>query len=107
MSRRIAGEHSVEDSIASMRASFRRMGVEERDVRVTWDSEALWARVRFLIPHTEPRQAVEYVVRYDESRHERSHRAVLWDAARRLDQRSRRVKKGESLAVAFEGVTTG
>lgn len=97
-------ERSVADSIDNIRTSFKRMAVPETDVKVTWDTEALWSRVRFVIPGTEPRRVVEHVVRYDETKHpRRTVLDVLWTAARWLDERSRRVKKGEAFAAVFEG----
>lgn len=97
-------ERSVEDSIASFRASFKRMSVPENEVKVTCDTEALWARVRFLIPGTDPRRVVEEVHRYDATKHPRkNHRDVLWTLARWLNAQSLRVKKGESFGVVFHG----
>lgn len=97
-------ERSVPESIESFRASFKRMGVPETDCKVTWDIEALWARVRFAVPATEPRRIVEHLIRYDETKHPRKHvNDVLWTLARWLDERSRRVKKGETFAAVFFG----
>lgn len=97
-------ERSVEQSIESIRASFKRMGVPETDILVTWDTEALWARARFLVPGTEPRRVVEHLIRYDATKHPRKSAAdVMWTLARFLDERSRRVKQGETFAVVFEG----
>lgn len=97
-------ERSVADSIESFRASFKRMGVPENTVKVTWDTDALWSRVRFVVPGANPHQIVEHVIRYDETKHPRTHvNDVLWTLARWLDERSRRVKKGETFAAVFFG----
>lgn len=100
-------ERSVEQSIESFRASFKRMGVPECDARVTWDLEALSAQVRFVIPPgTYPTRVVEHVIRYDETKHpRRTVLDVLWTLARWIDERSRRVKKGETFSAVFEGQT--
>lgn len=95
-------ERSVPDSIESFRASFKRMGVPENTIKVTWDTEALWARLRFVVPGTDPHRIVEHVIRYDATKHPRkSVLDVLWTLARWTDERSRKVKRGESFAVAF------
>lgn len=94
--------HTVDESIDSIRASFRRMAVPETDIKVTWDTEALWARVRFVVPNTEPRHIVEHV-----ERHPDNTLVALWTCARWLDERSRRVKRGETFAVVFEGALLG
>lgn len=44
------GAKSVADSIEVFRSAFRRLGVSERDVKVTWDAEANWARLRMRLP---------------------------------------------------------
>ena len=44
------GTRSVEDSIEVFRSSFERLGIAERDVKVTWDTEVAWARVRMRLP---------------------------------------------------------
>jgi len=44
------GAKSVGDSIEVFRSAFRRLGVAERDVKVTWDVEANWARLRMRLP---------------------------------------------------------
>jgi len=99
---RPARVRSVEESIDSFRASFRRMSVPETDIKVTWDTAALWARVRFVVPGTEPRRVVEHV-----ERHAADTLVALWACARWLDERSRRVKRGETFAAAFEGSVLG
>ena len=97
-------ERSVRASIDNVRASFKRMGVPETGAKLTWDTEGLWARVRFVIPDTAPRRVVAHVIRYDETKHpRRTVLDVLWTLARWLDERSRRVRKGETFAVVFEG----
>lgn len=93
---------SVEESIGSFRASFRRMSVPETDVKVTWDLNALWARVRFVAPGVEPRRVVEHV-----ERHATDTLVALWTCARWLEERSRRVKRGETFAAVFEGALLG
>jgi hypothetical protein len=86
---------SVEESIDDMRASFARMAVPETEAEVAWDTGALWARLRVV---------VEQVHRYDATKHpRRDHRDVLWTLARWLNERSRKVKKGETFAAVFEG----
>lgn len=99
---RPARVRTVEESIDSCRASFRRMSVPETDVKVTWDTAGLWARVRFVVPGAEPRRVVERV-----ERHASDTLVALWACARWLDERSRRVWRGETYAAAFELATLG
>lgn len=44
------GAKTVAESIEVFRSAFARLGVSERDVKVTWDSEANWARLRMRLP---------------------------------------------------------
>ncbi|MBI5513826.1 MAG: hypothetical protein HY909_08665 [Deltaproteobacteria bacterium] len=44
------GSRSVEDCIALFRAVFPRLKIPEADVKVTWDTEANWARLRMRLP---------------------------------------------------------
>jgi hypothetical protein len=44
------GALSVEECIDLMRAALARLGIAERDVRVTWDGLAGWARLRLRLP---------------------------------------------------------
>lgn len=44
------GSKSVEDCIEVFRSAFARLGVPETDVKVTWDTEANWARLRMRLP---------------------------------------------------------
>lgn len=91
---------SVEASIESMRSSFKRLGIPETDVKVTWDAEALWARLRMRLPVTAT--FVEHLDTYDDTRHPRHDvRDLLWTLARWLDERSRRVKRGENISAVF------
>lgn len=96
-------EDTVELCIESFRLSFRRLDVPESDVTVTWDTDAGWARLRFLVPMTEPRRVVEHVER------RRGTLTALRMLARWLGSRALRVKRGEAFAVVFEGdaETTG
>ena len=41
---------SVESCIDMMRDALRRLGIAERDVKVTWDTDAGWARFRAKLP---------------------------------------------------------
>lgn len=96
-------ERSVEASIESFRASFKRLGIPETDVKVTWDteSESKWSRVRMRLPSG---AFVEHTERYDPKRHPReSTRDTLWTLARWLDAGSRLVKKGASPDAVFSG----
>ena len=70
--------------------------------KVTWDTEARWARVRFVVPGAEPRRVVERV-----ERHASDTLVALWACARWLDERSRRVWRGETYAAVFELATLG
>jgi hypothetical protein len=44
------GSKSVAESIEVFRSAFARLGVAERDVKVTWDVTANWARLRMRLP---------------------------------------------------------
>ncbi len=44
------GSKTVPESIELFRSSFARLGIAERDVKVTWDTEANWARLRMRLP---------------------------------------------------------
>ena len=44
------GAKSVDESIEVFRSSFARLHITERDVKVTWDSDANWARLRMRLP---------------------------------------------------------
>ena len=41
---------SVEESIARFRSGFKSLGIPEHDVKVTWDLEQRWARMRVRLP---------------------------------------------------------
>lgn len=41
---------TAEECVETFRDAFTRLGVPERDVRVTWDTEANWARLRMVLP---------------------------------------------------------
>lgn len=45
-----AGAKSVEESIEVFRSAFARLHIPETDVKVTWDTEANWARLRMRLP---------------------------------------------------------
>lgn len=42
--------HPIDESIELFRMGFKALGIPERDLRVTWDSEARWARLRMRLP---------------------------------------------------------
>ena len=44
------GQRSVEECIEVFRSSLARLSVAERDVKVTWDTSANWARLRMRLP---------------------------------------------------------
>lgn len=44
------GSKSVEDCIEVFRSAFARLNIPETDVKVTWDTEANWARLRMRLP---------------------------------------------------------
>jgi hypothetical protein len=44
------GTKSVEECIDVFRSSFARLAIAESDVKVTWDTEANWARLRMRLP---------------------------------------------------------
>lgn len=44
------GTKSVEECIEVFRSSFARLNIPETDVKVTWDTEANWARLRMRLP---------------------------------------------------------
>lgn len=44
------GSKSVEECIDVFRSSFSRLSIPETDVKVTWDTEANWARLRMRLP---------------------------------------------------------
>ena len=44
------GQRSVEECIEVFRSSLARLAVAERDVKVTWDTAANWARLRMRLP---------------------------------------------------------
>jgi anthranilate phosphoribosyltransferase len=44
------GSKSVEECIDVFRSAFGRLDVPERDVKVTWDTDANWARLRMRLP---------------------------------------------------------
>jgi hypothetical protein len=46
----VSGALSVEQCIDMMRAALKRLGIAERDVKVTWDTDADWARFRARLP---------------------------------------------------------
>lgn len=100
MNRHREPEDTAGRCIENFRLSFRRLGVPESDVKVTWDTEAGWARLRFLVPNTEPRRAIEHVER------DPSTIRALRTLARWLGGRALRVKRGEAFATVFEGTET-
>lgn len=44
------GQRSIEECIEVFRSSLARLSVAERDVKVTWDTAANWARLRMRLP---------------------------------------------------------
>lgn len=44
------GSKSVEECIEVFRSAFKRLCIPETDVKVTWDTEANWARLRMRLP---------------------------------------------------------
>lgn len=46
----MSGILSVESSIEMFRAALARLSIAERDVKVTWDGQAGWARFRCRLP---------------------------------------------------------
>ena len=46
----MSGALSVESCIDMMRAALARLGIAERDVKVTWDNDSDWARFRARLP---------------------------------------------------------
>lgn len=84
------GSKSVAECIEVFRSSFARLGVAERDVKVTWDLTANWARLRMRLPSG---AIVEKV-----SRAQRSGEANLAALALWLQSRARNWERGiESL----------
>lgn len=88
------------ESVTSIRASMAYAKIDERDIRVTWDSEGLWCRIRFAVRSELPAFVVERTERYDAKIHPREDvRDVLWTSARWLRDVARRAAKGEKLSV--------
>lgn len=57
----MSGALSVESCIEMMRAALARLGIAERDVKVTWDTPADWARFRARLPSG---RVVDHTVRH-------------------------------------------
>lgn len=84
------GSKGVPESIEVFRSAFARMGIAERDVKVTWDVAANWARLRMRLPSG---AIVEKI-----SRAQRSGEANLAALALWLQSRARNWERGiESL----------
>lgn len=84
------GSKGVPESIEVFRSAFARMGIAERDVKVTWDVSANWARLRMRLPSG---AIVEKVSRAQRSGESNLAALALW-----LQSRARNWERGiESL----------
>lgn len=84
------GSKGVPESIEVFRSAFARMGIAERDVKVTWDVAANWARLRMRLPSG---AIVEKVSRAQRSGESNLAALALW-----LQSRARNWERGiESL----------
>lgn len=84
------GSKGVPESIEVFRSAFARMGIAERDVKVTWDVTANWARLRMRLPSG---AIVEKVSRAQRSGESNLAALALW-----LQSRARNWERGiESL----------
>ncbi|MBL8600833.1 MAG: hypothetical protein JNK72_02820 [Myxococcales bacterium] len=84
------GTKGVAESIEVFRSAFARLGIAERDVKVTWDSDANWARLRMRLPSG---AIVEKISRAQKSSESNLAALALW-----LQSRARNWERGiESL----------
>ena len=88
---------SVEESIARFRSGFKSLGIPEHDVKVTWDLEQRWARMRVRLPSGRILNICE-----DPAEGE-SVEAPLWRLTQRLHRAVKAVRGGVSIDDALIG----
>ena len=88
-------DRSIADSIERFRSGFASLGIAEHNVKVTWDTEAGWARMRMRLASGRIVEMVERV-RDGEAVSEPLYRLTQY-----LHAGARRVRKGERVDVVF------
>ena len=88
-------DRSIADSIERFRSGFKSLGIAEHNVKVTWDTEARWARLRMrlasgcIVEKVERAQGDEAVTE------------PLYRLTQYLHAGARRVRKGETVDAVF------
>jgi len=88
-------DRSIADSIERFRSGFKKLGIPESDIKVTWDTEARWARLRMRLA------SGRIVEKVERSNGDEPVSEPLYRLTQYLHAGARRVRKGERVDVVF------
>ena len=87
--------HGVDASIERFRAGFKALGIAETDIKVTWDSEQGWARLRMRLA------SGAIVEKLDRCQDGEAVEFPLWRLTQHLHRGVKAVRGGASQDAAF------